>query len=258
MTDTFIFDEQTARSVVMTYTSLLGQSPQGNEISQALGAALESIRPLANSIVYHYVDNEREREDVVQDTLIHLVDALPDYDTQRDIKPWLSTIIRRKAISLWRKRKRRLPDQPLLSLEEQLIADTPTDDDDPAEILGVVELVMRWLAARYPSVDPVHLKSIAEVAVTSLADGDSMKSALDIVRENVVPPLRYNQTEVIFNSVLVFLRTVGWDESYLEKPDPSLVEFSLVPELELLLGTELASLLYALFKGMYLHFRVKS
>jgi RNA polymerase sigma factor (sigma-70 family) len=251
----YTFDPERAHALISRYLLL---KEGGDSDSDALGDALESIRPLANTIIIHYAD-ELDREDVVQEVLLHLIAALPTFDrTATNLKPWLSTIIRHKAISLWRQRMQKQPD-PMLPLREDLVA---ADEPEPeaAELLELPQtaVLRAWLYLRFPSIPKALAGPMAEIIIFSLTEGASTKSTVKALRQIAEPPLACNQIVAVYNAALVFLRAIGWADHYAETPDPATVEFSLVPELQLLLGSKVASRLYGLMRGMTVRYRIRN
>jgi RNA polymerase sigma-70 factor (ECF subfamily) len=73
--------------------------------------ALEAFFDLFFDRVYGYVrrlvGDEHLAEDLTQDVFTHVHRALPTYDPQRDIRPWVFTIATNKVRDYWRSRRHR-------------------------------------------------------------------------------------------------------------------------------------------------------
>ena len=250
------FDPQLAHELIESY--LASRQNGSDDSGDRLGEALEAIRPLANSIIYFYAD-ELDREDIAQEALIHLIAALPtyDHDTSR-LKPWLSSIIRRKTISLWRERAAHAPDADgAVSLDEALseFADDAYDDD-PESALPLVAVLRQWFSVRFPSLDEGDADRMAEFIALSLADGTYAKTTLRGLRE-LVPHLPGTTVAAICFSAIIFFRSLGWSPAYDVQLSDKAAEFTLYPEIQLYCGPALARKLYALFRGVQVHFKVR-
>lgn len=247
------FDPATAEALISRYL----ESRRTHPDSEALDAALRACAPLVNSLVIFYAD-EFDREDVAQEVLLHLISALPTYDPSKgELKPWLSAVIRRRAISLWRMRHLREP-EALLSLNDEVVAELPAHDPEPEAILPHVALLTRWLRLRFPSMPESLHPVLAETMIASLADGVSNKATVKGLRAIAEPPLTCNQVIAVHSAAIVFLRAVGWSPRYIEPPPEHALEYTLIPELFMLLGAETTHQLYTLFRGTTLHFRARS
>lgn len=244
------FAPDVARQLVARYIS----SRSTALADEALDAALRACTPLVNSIVIFYAD-EFDREDVVQEVLLHLITALPTYDADKgELKPFLSAIIRRKAISLWRMRHHREPETPL-SLNEEIVADSQFVEDEPEAILPQAALLAHWMRMRFPSVKRSLADRLADEIIVSLADGLSSKATIKELRRVAGRELSCNRVITVHSAALVFLRALGWSSKYANTPSDDAIEFTLIPELYMLLGGDAASQLYALFRGTTVHWR---
>lgn len=105
----------------------------------ALAALFDSWFERVYGYVRRLVQDEAVAEDLTQDVFLHVHRALPSYDPQRELEPWLFTIAANKVRDHWRKRARRKTDldRPVdAGLEEAL----PSEDPAPAHELEQSEL----------------------------------------------------------------------------------------------------------------------
>lgn len=251
-----IFDNDRAASLILRYQSLLA-NPDGDEQQEHLNLTLDSLltlcRPLVTAIASAHA-TDYELDDTVQEIFIHLVSALPTYDPKlaTSTKAWLSTVARNRAISLFRQR-RHANERETLEFIDDLIGDTtPEQEDIPA-------LLESWLIIRFPSVDSNDLRLIAQIIVRCLSENRNLKDTLERLRypDTDEPICKRNVLIAVYSSAIWFLRVVGFRAAAIRFPGFDNMEFSLLPELAMLVGPEQARNLYSIFSGMYLHFRVK-
>ena len=106
---------------------------------EALVALFDGWFERVHGYVLRLVRDESLAEDLTQDVFLHVHRALPNYDPERDLEPWLFTIAANKVRDHWRKRARRRTDQdrPIdAGLEEVL----PSSDPSPTFQLEQTEL----------------------------------------------------------------------------------------------------------------------
>jgi RNA polymerase sigma-70 factor (ECF subfamily) len=96
----------------------------------------------AYRVAYLLLHNERDAEDVAQDSIIRAVAALETFDGRRPLQPWIERIAANAAIDHLRARGRRA---------ELLVADTPddlgADSDDVGDAISRAALPDELLSA---------------------------------------------------------------------------------------------------------------
>lgn len=65
----------------------------------------EQVRPSLYGMAYRMLRNAEDANDAVQDTLIRALRALPDFDAERPIRPWLSRICANCCVDIIRARR---------------------------------------------------------------------------------------------------------------------------------------------------------
>ncbi|WP_228275781.1 RNA polymerase sigma factor [Gracilibacillus oryzae] len=85
---------------------------------QALRLLIENYKHHVYKVAYSVVHDEKEAEDVAQETFIKMIDALPSYQNQ-GFKTWISKIALHKAIDAKRKKQRK--QEELTSFEEDYL-----------------------------------------------------------------------------------------------------------------------------------------
>lgn len=82
---------------------LIDKVREGNQ--QALRILIERYKDHVFKVIYSVVRDEKEAEDITQETFIKMIDALPSYQSQ-GFKTWLGRIAFHKAIDAKRKKQR--------------------------------------------------------------------------------------------------------------------------------------------------------
>lgn len=247
------FDLDRAKLLIKRYTELRDSDPSG--CSDALGDALEAVRPLVRLIAPRFTP-EDEVEDVEQEILLHIAGVLPRYNrNERDLNAWLVKIIRNKSISLWRLRSNSVS---MCELDDNVAGpDGPDEDGDiDAPVEHASGLLVAWLRVRFPSIPPRRTRKIAELLATYMLDNKPAKHTKAALVNELVDVLRINQIGLVYDSVQVFMRLLALNPAYVIDEMP-LYEFSLMPELKLVLGDSQSRVLYTIFRGSVLRFRIK-
>lgn len=73
----------------------------------ALAALFDAYFDRLYGYVRRLVGSEHLAEDLTQDIFLHLYQALPKYDPERDLRPWIFTIATNKIRDFWRSRRHR-------------------------------------------------------------------------------------------------------------------------------------------------------
>lgn len=104
------------------YRNLIRRTLDKDE--QAFEALYQATKYAVYSIIYAIVKDKAATEDLMQDTYLKMVKALPTYDFSTQFTTWLLTIAKRTAIDHYRKERR------IVRLEDgdaALIPDVQTD-----------------------------------------------------------------------------------------------------------------------------------
>ena len=101
---------------------LIEKIKQGHQ--QALRLIIETYKHSIYHVIYNVIRDEKEAEDLTQETFLKMVDALPSYE-RKGFKTWLSRIAFRTALDAKRKKQRQ---------HEQL-----TDTEIPTDLMKSAE-----------------------------------------------------------------------------------------------------------------------
>jgi RNA polymerase sigma-70 factor (ECF subfamily) len=108
-------------------------------------AALEQFFDAFFDRIYGYVRrlvaSDHLAEDLTQDIFLHLHQALPKYDPERDLRPWVFTIATNKIRDYWRSRRHRdsLRERSL-EVDEDNTIDLPAATEAPDHALTREEI----------------------------------------------------------------------------------------------------------------------
>ena len=105
---------------------------------EALGVMFDSFFDRVWSFLRRSVPDEGTAEDLTQDVFLRVYQALPRYDPDRALRPWIFTIASNRLRDHWRSAAHR-SDARSLDVEEGEV-DLPADDDLPADLLERQEL----------------------------------------------------------------------------------------------------------------------
>lgn len=106
----------------------------------AFEALYRATKYAVYSIIYAIVKDTAATEDLMQDTYLKMVKALPNYDFSTQFTTWLLTIAKRTAIDHYRKERR------IVRLEDGDAALIPDDHTDRSEHQMEVERFLRMLS----------------------------------------------------------------------------------------------------------------
>lgn len=82
---------------------LIQRASQGDTV--AFDLLCEQVRPALYGIAYRMLRNADDANDAVQDALIRALRALPDFDPERPLRPWLSRICANCCVDIIRARR---------------------------------------------------------------------------------------------------------------------------------------------------------
>lgn len=243
MTTDDLFSPEHASALLLDY---LESKQRGKPDKFVLGEFLEAVRPLAMIVARQLGANDPE--DASQDVLIHLIGILDRYDRNpKNLRAWLSTVIRNKMISLWRYENTRFPP----GVDPELLEDVPeAEAHSPAET-GVARhhtALALWLQTRFPSLK--NPKSLAADIISGMLEGQPQRQAIKAILAKASPALHAADAAVVLQSSTIFLRMINLPDGRLDIPKSEFNEFSILPELALLTGVEPAQAVSVLLAGM--------
>jgi hypothetical protein len=223
--------------------------------SDSLGEALESIRPLVHMFVAKYT-MDSDVDDREQDVLMHIASILPEYNRQpRDLNAWLVKIIRHKIIDLWRSTTYVVTDS--IDCIDDMI-DSEVDGDADCEALDRYGRMMsEWLRIRFPSIPENRVDVVAKIITAHILDGTPIAYCKEeLTRELIGIVKQQSKVHTLYDSANVYLRLILYKKGYLvdEYPIP---EYSLIPELQLVIGKDIVKILYTLFRGTSIKFKTR-
>jgi len=132
--------------------------------------------------VRRLVQHEQLAEDLTQDIFLHLQQAFPKYDPERELRPWVFTIATNKIRDFWRSRRHRDTQvEKSVELGEDFRLDLPSEADGPAAELArgeVAESVRR-------AVDELP-EGLRVTVVLRIFEGLSFEAIGEIVERNEV------------------------------------------------------------------------
>ncbi|MEW6073564.1 MAG: sigma-70 family RNA polymerase sigma factor [Planctomycetota bacterium] len=171
----------------MIATLTLGPQDQrsfGERLRDREACALEELFDTWFERVHGYVrrvvGDEAAVEDLTQDIFLHVYRALPTYDPERDLRPWLFTIASNKVRDHWRSRPRQEARREA-SIEEGAAENLPSRGDAPDAGLERRELseAVRAAIDRLPA-------NLRETVRLRTYDGLSFEAISDRLGRNVV------------------------------------------------------------------------
>jgi RNA polymerase sigma factor (sigma-70 family) len=157
-------------------------NPQGNERREQFLALAGELRPELHRYCARLMGSVIDGEDVVQDTLVRAVDALPALDEATPLRPWLFRIAHNRALDVLRGRALRVT-EPIEAASQ--VADPA--NPDPLEMLmrreAVETAVSRFAQLPAPQRSAVILKDVLDQSLVEIASllelsVDSVKSHL--------------------------------------------------------------------------------
>jgi RNA polymerase sigma factor (sigma-70 family) len=220
-----------------------------------MNSILEETQPLVRSIVLaDYRDNRIEADDMIQEILIHLMQKLPRFSSDRGtLHNYASTLIRNKAIDILRRVQRGVP---TISLEDELtgIESVSLQANDP--MIKRWKMLAVWLYMRFKELTQSEAIEIANRVLYGLVDGKSKKALLAALRDSLESDyLSQANITTIYQSAVWFLRILDFKEREEHLPVKSDISYTLYPELSYTVGESMAQDLQWLFSGMAIVFK---
>lgn len=120
------------------YRNLIRRTLEHDET--AFEALYQATKYAVYSIIYAIVKDKDETEDLMQDTYLKMVKALPSYDYSSQFTTWLLTIAKRTAIDHYRKERR------VVRIEDSDVAGIPDAKGDRTEHRMEAERFLKMLS----------------------------------------------------------------------------------------------------------------
>jgi RNA polymerase sigma factor (sigma-70 family) len=143
-------------------------SAQQSERLAALMALASALRPELHRYCARLMGSVIDGEDVVQDTFMRAVEALPGLDADVPLRPWLFRVAHNRALDLLRGRAVRMADDIAAAPD---IADAA--NPDPMEVLmrqeTIETAVARFAELPLPQRSAVILKDVLDESLTEIA-----------------------------------------------------------------------------------------
>lgn len=142
--------------------------------TQALRRYYEEYAPRITRFVYLKVDNEKDVEEIVSDTLISSLEAFRDFTFRSSIYTFVCSIAKRKIVDFYRKQKiKRIVFSQAPGVEKLFsILTTPEDQLDTKLIKQQIETTFTTLDPLYQKI--LKKKYIDELSVAEIANELSM------------------------------------------------------------------------------------
>jgi len=105
----------------------------------ALAAFFDAFFPRIYGYLRRMVRDEHLAEDLTQEVFLHLHRALPSYDPERPLRPWVFTIATNKLRDHWRSRRHRQAQSEESADEGGWVEDLAEDEPLPVEALEAEE-----------------------------------------------------------------------------------------------------------------------
>lgn len=235
-------------ALIHAYLKQKDSDPDGAD--ETLGSILQELSPLTAKIADDYLGRS-ERDDAAQEVALHIERILPRYSGNKgELRAWLSRVITNRVISLRRYSRTHGGPQTVPLDDDDDIAAPEAETGNPFN-----EAVQLWIVTRFPSLPALGLKgpidSFVGTLVTLISEKRSIKTASRVIRQHV-RKMSAPQSVQLYDAVLVFLRLLAFtkpsDWSGVE------MEFSLTPELRLLMGDQLFGIFYTLFRETHITF----
>ncbi len=76
-----------------------------NEEPRALLNFLRQLSPILKRFFYSRIDNAQDQEELVQDTILSIIDSLPQFQNKSKFSTWAISIARHELIDYYRRKK---------------------------------------------------------------------------------------------------------------------------------------------------------
>jgi RNA polymerase sigma-70 factor (ECF subfamily) len=131
--------------MAMDGTQLVQRCKAGDDL--AWEELVRSFQPRIHALAFHYVGNAEEARDLTQDIFVRMYKALPRFQKEESLVPWMLRIARTASIDHLRRRKARPPAQDLPAAEMFDLADPGPGPDEDLDRQASKRLVHRAMEA---------------------------------------------------------------------------------------------------------------
>ncbi|MBL9121996.1 MAG: RNA polymerase sigma factor [Planctomycetaceae bacterium] len=154
-----------------------------------MAALVDQFAGQVFGLCYRMLGNRQDAEDVAQETFVRVFRSLPQFDRERDFRPWLLAIAGNRCRS-WLSSRRRVP------LPTDLVDDL---EDEAAEVQGIralteeVALALGGLREEYRTAFLLfhqHELSYAEISATMDCPVGTVKTWIHRARQELARQLR--------------------------------------------------------------------
>jgi len=229
-----IFDNAAATELVIEW--------QASKDGLLLEHIIDACIPLVESIASQF-DSEY-RDDLIQESVASVIYAIEFYDINiAKLYSYLSAVARNACIMYMRSATR----DPLIPLDvnEIALSQHNVDGDDNSDIITGLVVHNRQ---RFPSLPVDDIDAATEYIYCSVRDGIWGKSR-GIVSHLTNAGFPRNVATVLYHSSIVYLRSLYAESGASKYIDG---EFTLLPELEMLVGAALHDRVMVIMSGMYI------
>lgn len=232
-----LFDQEAAANLLLDYLD--------NNNSESLEQFCMEVRPLALVIARQL--GAVDEDDAAQEAIIHLLKILDRFDRQpHRLRAWLSIVIRNRIVSAWRYENTHHPP----GIDPEVAEEEPVEDVSLAEhgIDRQLSGLSMWLKKRFPSLR--NSDEVAQLIMDGLLDGTPPRQVVKTLMARAQPTIQANEATVVWQSATVFLRMLSLPDGRLDLSPIEPSEFSLIPELSIMVGVAPAQLVSVLFGGL--------
>ena len=158
---------------------------------EALEGIRQSYGPFMEGLTARFLNDQRDREEAVSDTLLGLWQAIPPH-RPRSLRAFICTLLRRACIKRlrWQKREKEVPREHLAALEEleEVLPDTEAVEDTllARELSGILEAFLWEQPARSRRIFLLRYyesRPVAEVAKTLSVSLSTVEKELKTLRK---------------------------------------------------------------------------
>lgn len=225
--------------------TLLVEEWQDTQDTHTLEQILEGSRRLIEAIVSSF--DYRYRNDLIQESYAKIIYALPFFNKDiANLHTFLTTVIRNVCVTFINKERK------IIEIPEDydISADADTTKIDTEDIL--TELIIRN-RRRFPSIPVDILDDMTEFIFMHVIDSTSKWKTVSLLCNNF--KCSKSTASVVYHSSLIYVRYKY--KNYISDLDEwtnNELEFSLLPDIEEVFGSNVLKDMYAIFSGVYMRF----
>ena len=229
-----IFDSEYVTELVKEWRSTKDEEL----LAEILEAARSLIEAIASSFDPYF------REDLIQEAFVKVQYAITYFDPDiSNLHTYLTTVIRNSCISFVRKFSKEV-----LVVEDYMLSVPTYDSMAEREIISVLISRNR---DRFPSIPVDDVDGATEFVYYAIRDGIKGKSRGTVACLIRVYGWNRRVATVFYHSSMIFLRALLADKFSIVEGYEGNTEFTLLPELENIVGTQAYERILLLFSGTY-------